>query len=287
MNHLVEHVISAMGTVVAIQLVGPDNEALLSRARDAMQWAAEVERICSRFDPDSELSRLCAVVGEPVPVSPLLEHLLDLAVAVARTSDGAFDPTVGSPPPATWQSIQIDRAAHTVTLHHPLRLDLGAIAKGFAVDLMAQTLHDLPDIAIDAGGDLYCRGHNLLGRPWSIGIRDPFVRGALLARVSIDSGALCTSGSYERRTADGHHLIDPTTGRASQGLVSCSVVGESTAMADALATAAFIMGRERGLPFLEAQGVDALLIDDRGDWHVVNAGGRVHPPGFQNDHPVS
>ena len=286
MNHLVEHVISAMGTVVAIQLVGPDDEALLSRARDAMQWVHDVERICSRFDPDSELSRLCAVVGEPVPVSPLLEHLLDLAVAVARTSDGAFDPTVGSPPPATWQSVQIDREAHRVTLHHPCASIWAPSPRVCRRSHRAGTA-DLPDIAIDAGGDLYCRGHNLLGRPWSIGIRDPFVRGALLTRVSIDTGAICTSGSYERRTADGHHLIDPATGRASQGLVSCTVVGESTAMADALATAAFILGRERGLPFLEAQGVDALLIDDRGDWHVVHAGGRVHPPGFQKDHPVS
>lgn len=284
MNHLVEHVISAMGTVVSIQLVGNDRETLQRRARSAMQWVYEVERTCSRFDRESELSRLSAIVGQPVPVSPMLGQLLELALAVAQASEGAFDPTVGSASPATWRALHIDPGTRTVTLRSPLQLDLGAIAKGFAVDLVAQELSDLPDLVIDAGGDLYCRGRNLLGRPWSIGIRDPFVPGKLLTQVTIATGAICTSGSYERRTPDGHHLIDPVTGRASQGLVSCTVVGESTAMSDAIATAAFVLGLKRGLPFLESQGVDALLIDDRGDWHVVSAGGRVHPHDF---HPVS
>ncbi|HEY0931257.1 MAG TPA: FAD:protein FMN transferase, partial [Gemmatimonas sp.] len=160
-----------------------------------------------------------------------------------------------------------------------MRLDLGAVAKGFAVDLVAESLQDLPSVAINAGGDLYCRGRNLHGRPWSVGIRDPFRSSGLLLHIDVDGLAVCTSGSYERRLANGgHHLIDPARGASAQGMVSCTVAGERAAIADALATAAFIMGPDRAIPFLTDQQVDALLVDEAGYWHTVHAGQRVRFP---------
>lgn len=268
-----------MGTVVSIQLVGDDGPTLLERAKEAMLWVGEVERTCSRFDATSELSRLTTQHGQAVPVSAMLGQLLALACATAAASDGAFDPTVGSVPAARWQDIAIDDVRGTVTLHRPMRLDLGAIAKGFAVDLLARALADLPHVAINAGGDLYCRGHNLRGEPWSVGIRDPFSDGGLLLQLAVDGLSVCTSGSYERRLPDGgHHLIDPALGKSSRGLVSCTVVCEGTAVADGLATAAFIMGAERGASFLADQQVDALLVDEGGRWHTVHAGARVRFP---------
>lgn len=82
-------------------------------------------------------------------------------------------------------------------------------------------------------------------------------------QLAVDGLSVCTSGSYERRLPDGgHHLIDPALGKSSRGLVSCTVVCEGTAVADGLATAAFIMGAERGTSFLADQQVDALLVDE-------------------------
>ncbi len=279
MTELVEHAVSAMGTVVSIQLVGTGGASLLDRAKDAMRWVGEVERTCSRFAPSSELSQLTTQHGRPVAVSPMLAQLLMLARATASISNGAFDPTVGSAPRARWQDIEVDEARGTVVLRQPMRLDLGAIAKGFAVDLIARALADLPSVAINAGGDLYCRGRNLRDEMWSVGIRDPFASGGLLLQLSVDGLAVCTSGSYERQRPDGgHHLIDPLHGTSSRGLVSCTVVCEGAAVADALATAAFVLGAEKGALFLADQQVDALLVDEEGRWHAVHAGARIRFP---------
>jgi len=210
--------VALMGTVVTIEVVthggGPvaETESAMDRAFD---WFRRVESCCSRFDPDSEVSRLATQVGRPVPVSTMLARVVEFALAVADTSGGAFDPTVGGrlvalgfdrnyqtgervPAPSaadavTYRDVAVDAKAPTVTLRRPLVLDLGAVAKGLAIDLAARELQPCRDFVIDAGGDLYLSGHNAAGAPWSVGIRHPR-DDELIESLRVSNIAVCTSG---------------------------------------------------------------------------------------------
>ena len=280
-----ERTTTAMGTVVTIRLAGGPAADHPVRAQRALDWFARVEECCSRFDPSSELRRMGHHVGHPFAASEILFEATRFALAVARASDGAFDPTVGTtmeslgydvawqtgerapsrlPVDATvsWRDIELDEAEHTITLLRPLVLDLGAVAKGLAVDLAAAELADLEHFAIDAGGDLYLAGHNSRDEPWRVGVRHPRDASTQIACLRISGAAVCTSGDYERRlpAGDAHHIVDPRLGSSASGAVSVTVVAPRAMVADALATAAFVLGPARGVAFLERQGVDGLIL---------------------------
>lgn len=303
---LYEFVSTAMSTTVSVQIVGAHSNAP-SLAAEAFDWFRLVEAACSRFDPSSELSRLYRAAPEWVAVSPLLFEVLRVAIAVAHASDGAFDPTVGaalaamgfdtewqtgrtvsaSPSAirAEWRDVELDEATVRVRLRRPLLLDLGAVAKGFALDLAARAMAGVADCCLVAGGDLLCRGRNARGRPWRTAITDPLAPAGTVATVEVDAPeyAVCTSGGYRRRTANGHHLLVPqalahghTADRpvSATGMAGITVVAPQAVIADALSTAAFVMGMERAVPLLAAQGVDALLIAPDGTRVSVAGWGR-------------
>jgi thiamine biosynthesis lipoprotein len=209
---------------------------------------------------------------------------------LARETAGLFDPTVGqmleahgfdlnyrtgerTPSQtkaggrASYRDVLVNPARRSVLLRKPLLLDLGAVAKGLAVDLAACELAPFASFCIDAGGDLLARGQNGRGEPWKIGVRDPRVPDALAYLLTVSGQAVCTSGDYERRTASGdeHHLIDPRTGRSGQALTSATVIAPTALAADGLATAAFLLGPKRGLRLLEREGVGGVLIAPAGD----------------------
>jgi len=265
-----------MGTTVTIEAPGADHVTV----DRAFEWFRTVEQVCTRFDPESELCRLTAHPATAVRVSPLLFEAVRFAIHVAEVSDGAFDPTLGAtmqqrgfdrahrtgvaaplmvdpPTGVNYRDVAIDPEQHTITLLRPLLLDLGAVAKGLAIDLAARELQPCGSYAIDAGGDLYLGGRNGDGQPWSIGIRHPHRPGACIAAVQISDRAVCTSGNYEK----GHHIIDPGTGSSPATVASVTVIAPSAMLADALATAAFVLGPERGLALLEQLEVDGLIID--------------------------
>ncbi len=285
MTAVYEHAAAAMGTVVSIMLAGGEPARHADGAARGLAWFSRVEAVCSRFDEDSELRQLCRHVNVPVPVSELLFEALQFACAVAEASDGAFDPTVGavmetlgfdrhwrtddrSPSltapiaTGTWRDVELDPATHTVTLARPLLLDLGGLAKGLAIDLAAKELAEFEHFAIDAGGDLYLSGCNGEGMPWSVGVRDPRLADAFIARLRARNVAVCTSGDYERRTAmgDAHHLVDPRTTTSAADAISATVVASHAMVADALATAAFVLGPARGIALLERHGVEGLIV---------------------------
>jgi thiamine biosynthesis lipoprotein len=149
-----------------------------------------------------------------------------------------------------------------------LVLDLGAVAKGLAVDLAARALSGMKNFAIDAGGDLYFGGHNVDGDPWSVGIRHPRNEHELFATLRVSNMAVCTSGDYERRSPNGedggeegeHHILNPRTGASPTMVASATVVAPTAMVADALATAAFVLGPTDGLRLLNRHGVDGLLL---------------------------
>jgi FAD:protein FMN transferase len=278
-----------MGTVVTIHVVSPANTADAAIDR-AFGWFHEIERCCTRFNEQSELMRLCARPGVPVPVSAILFEAVQFALLVGEESGGAFDPTVGHrmaargfnrelrtrqlvPPspslsPATghdttWHDIALDPAENTITLRCPLTLDLGAVAKGLAIDTAANELAPFTNFSIDAGGDLYLGGLNERGLPWSVGIRHPRDHGELIASLHASNQAVCTSGDYERplpHNPSEHHILDPRTGTSPGTVASATVVAPTAILADALATAIFVLGPQAGIELLERLGVEGLIV---------------------------
>ena len=250
-----------MGTVVTFQVVGAPDSAGVARAVD---WFRTIEACCTRFDEASELRQLCARVGDPVAVSEMLFQALEFSVMVAEESGGAFDPTAGPAMIAgsSFRDVSLDAERRTVTLRRPLMLDLGGVAKGLAVDAAARELQPFGDFAIDAGGDLYLGGSNASGTPWTVGIRHPRDTERVIESVIISNAAVCTSGDYEALgiQSDGsHHIIDPRTGRSANELASVTVIASSAMVADALGTAAFVLGPTAGIALLERHGVRGVL----------------------------
>ncbi len=276
-----------MDTLVSMEVVHSTvSDDCAGPVERAFDWFREVEQRCSRFDPLSELVRLCGYAGEPVAVTPLLYRAIEFALAVAAASGGAFDPTIGRrleaagfnqnyrtgertasgiDPAAssTYRDVILDPERQTVTLQRPLVLDLGAVAKGLAIDLAARELRSFGNFAINAGGDLFAQGKNAAGEPWVVGIRHPREDAALFETLRVSDVAVCTSGDYERRRRDGeqgHHILEPQSGRSAGQTMSATVIAPTAMAADALATAAFVLGPAEGLAFLEQEGVEGLIV---------------------------
>lgn len=278
-----------MDTTVTLEVgASSDKRAALDAIERAFGWFARVEAVCSRFEAGSELSAVSGSVGRPVRVSPVLLEPLAFALVLAEETEGAFDPTVGGAlaeagfdrnyrtgeraavvaSAGTFRDVAIDRAAGTVTLRRPLVLDLGAVAKGFAVDLAGRELAGFERVAVFAGGDVLVRTPE--AEPFEVGIQHPRDPEALLAVLSLREGAVCTSGDYVRSGARGHHLLDGRSRTATAGVASVSVVAPSAMLADGLSTAAFALGVKRGLELLAANEVEGLIVTSELECHATD-----------------
>jgi thiamine biosynthesis lipoprotein len=274
-----------MGTLVTMEIPAavahPGAEAALERA---FGWFYQVEACCTRFDPASELMRLTANIGVPTPASAILFESVQFALKVAEETGGAFDPTVGRRMEAdgfnqehrtgaiihtpfeaaqiepgddvSYRDVLLDPGRATITLLRPLILDLGAVAKGLAVDMAARELEPFQDFSIDAGGDLYLGGSGPRGEPWCVGIRHPRQDHALIASLRVSNQAVCTSGDYER----GRHIVDPRAHAPAGSVASATVIAPGAMLADALSTAVFVLGPLEGLALLDRMGVDGLIV---------------------------
>jgi thiamine biosynthesis lipoprotein len=255
--------VALMGTFVTIHVVGrgADPQQAIHReeaVERAFEWFRRIEESCTRFEARSELRQLTAQVGIAVPVSAILYEAVQFALAVAEESSGAFDPTVGHAMETrgfnqeyrtgqtirtdlepggsvSYRDVRLDPSRKTITLLRPLILDLGAIAKGLAIDLAARELRRFENFAIDAGGDLYLGGCSTNGQPWSIGIRHPGRDNELIDSLRVSNRAVCTSGDYERQIpTQGHHILDPRVGAPARAVASVTVVAPTAMLADAL-----------------------------------------------------
>jgi thiamine biosynthesis lipoprotein len=252
------HTFSSMGTVVTIHVVGSgathEQRLECERAIDrAAKWFSHIEARCSRFDPQSELMQLAARAGTPVPASAMVLECVKFALAVADESAGAFDPTLGA---AGYLDVHVDTIGKTILLDRPHVLDLGAVAKGLAIDTAARELKPYKNFVIDAGGDLYCAGRNAKGEPWSVGIRHPDKEGELFETLRVSDASVCTSGTYER----GGHITDPRTGAPATSVASATVIAPTAMVADALSTAAFVLGPRDGIALLERHHVEGFIV---------------------------
>ena len=287
----------SMDTWVNVQIVSDQPRQTVEPAvQRALAWFETVERICTRFDPTSEVMQLLGKVGHPVRVSTLLFEVVAFALDLARQTDGAFDPTVGATleqmgfnvhyrtgeavhsgvaGKVSYADVRLDRRARSILLKRPVVLDLNAVAKGLAIDLAVQELHDQPDLCFEAGGDLAVRGTNASGELWHVGIQHPRAPGLLARTLRVTDVAVCTSGDYERRSPEPNaagHILDARTGQSVTGLASVTVVAPTAMAADGLSTAAMVLGRERGLQLLEDQGVSGLLMSPDGTYVTTITG---------------
>ncbi|MDG2385483.1 MAG: FAD:protein FMN transferase [Pirellulaceae bacterium] len=285
-----------MGTTYTIKLSGLPSGLVLTQVRAEVE--AQLEQIndwMSTYRVDSEISRFNrAQKGEWIDVSEPTTQVVKMALALHRLTEGAFDPTVTpwvelwnfGPDPRrrrTPTQAEIDAAGQWVGAEQiavradppalrkravGLKLDLSGIAKGFAVDCLAEILdrHGVKGYMIEIGGEIRTRGLNAKQRPWSIGIEAPQDDHRMIALVlRLRDSCLATSGDYRNFfVEDGKrysHLIDPRTGRpVEHQLASVTVLDRSCARADALATAMMIMGADLASEFAESQNLAAMFL---------------------------
>lgn len=283
-----------MGTYIQLTLRGPDKAAL-----DAAMTAAwqEMTRLETAFDPwkgEGPLHRLNdSPAGTPVPLGGDVADLLRLALDFRTRSSGAFSPTLGAMirlwgfaemadphlPPAQAiadtlphvdpTGLTLSENGTAVRTDPRLLVDLGGIAKGEIVDKVAQLLtrRGVNDFIVNAGGNLLVRGDRGDG-PWKIGVADPDDRDALAAKLAVTDLAVVTSGDYERFfEKDGvryHHIFDPATGYPARGMRSVTIVAPSCGLSDALSTAVFVLGEDRGLALARNSGAEVMIIGNDG-----------------------
>lgn len=291
----------ALGTVVTFCFPEPvAGDATRDHCvQEALGWIEAVEAACSRFDPQSEVVSLWRRPGEWMPISAVLAGALDMALRLAVMTGGAFDPSIGArltrrdprghqytgerlavadTPPASFRDIELDLDCRWVRLRLPLLLDLGALAKGLAVDLAARALGPAGPCVVDAGGDVYLVGRPARGR-WRVGIAGGADR--LLGTIGcIGASAVCTSGPWFGAVGGGgHHLLDARTHRSANRARSATAIASSAMVADGAATAAFILGPRDGVALLSALGIEGLV--------QASDGNLAHTPGLRAFKPTT
>lgn len=288
----VEQTAIMMDTVVQIAIY--DNHRSVAEVEKIIESAfariKQIERITNDYDDSSSISRVNRVAGwQPVAVDSELVTLITTSERIARLSSGAFDITIGSVKrlwqftsehPSLPEVVAINQALRGVGMQHlrlmgdQLRLaapgvvlDLGAIAKGYAVDEAIRVLQrqGITDAMVNAGGNLRTLSSELtrgLRRVW---IKHPRETHRFFGFFPMDAGCVATSGDYERYfvldSVRYHHILDPKTGYPARGCVSVTIVAPSAMEADALSTAIFVMGPERGMALIqELPEVEGVII---------------------------
>lgn len=265
----------AMGTYITLTACGSSAGEGLAAAEEKI---TALEKLWSVNDENSEIYKANRSGGEAVHLHKETAGLLRSALETAEKTGGAFDPTV-YPLVEAWgfnsheyripEDDEIKRLLENVgyrkiklegeTLRLPagVRIDLGAVGKGYAGDAAAALLKKagINSALLNIGGNVQAVGRKPDGNKWIIGIRNPFDKGGLAGIIEAENTAVITSGGYERcfTGSDGrtyHHIIDPETGRpAESGLASVTVIAESGEYADSLSTALFVMGQEKAAAY--------------------------------------
>jgi FAD:protein FMN transferase len=287
-------VLLGFGTTLSLQVAHEDERRIEHALDAAVAMLRRIEAQMSLFDPDSALSRLNRDGVLHAPPAELLE-LLQIAKAVSRASDGAFDVTVqplwqvfaaaqrdGRLPEArdveraralvAWQSLEL--SPHRLCLRRPgMAVTLNGIAQGHAADRVRQVLagHGIRHALVDAG-EFAMLGRNADGKRWTLGIADPRPEAALLARLSADGRCVATSADNATSfSADHrhHHIFDPRTGYSPPALAGVTVAAASGAIADALTKVIFVAGPRRASALALGWGADVLWVDKEGRWQAT------------------
>ena len=265
-----------MGTRITVELWAEDRQ----KADEAM----------STYKPTSEISRVNARAADgPMRISKELFGLLTTAIEYSEITEGAFDITYASVgylydfrkhvhpdeaaiskalPAVNYRHVLLDRGNQTVRFTQKgVRIDLGGIAKGYAVDRGIEILkaRGFTRAYVGAGGDSRIVGDRF-GKPWMVGIRDPSKGpGAVITSVPLVDAAISTSGDYERFFDEGgvryHHIIDPRTGHSASKVRSATVIGPYATRTDGLSKTAFVLGPEKAMEiYNRIDDIDAIIV---------------------------
>jgi len=290
----------AMNTEIQIYALDTENLEYVAAVEDLVH---SIEARLSRFLPDSELCRFNRRVDAVVGVSGLMLEVLSKSLDLHYKTGGIFDPAVLADleragydrsfqqvpraagnlpvqPEGTALSIsqlRLDRERSTAAAPQGLRIDLGGIGKGYAVDGAARLLEPARDFLVNAGGDIFASGDGPDGDGWLVGVTNPRDIDASISLVRLHNEALATSTTAVRRwQRDGrwlHHLIDPRTRQpAESGVISVTVVAPTATEADVYAKTALLLGLKEGPGFLERRGTPGFFITEDG--------GLIHTSGW-------
>lgn len=282
-----------MGTEISVYLWHED-PAAAERALEAV--FAEMDRINALMSTYVDESRISEVnrdaAGGWVEAGDELFTLVQRSLDMSVLTRGAFDITYDSvgqhydfrerrrPDEATianelaridYTLVEMDERSRAVRFaREGVRINLGGIAKGYAVERGVQVLseHGVRHARVTAGGDTRLLGDRL-GQPWVVGVRDPNDEGRVTIRLPLEDEAISTSGDYERFfIEDGtryHHILEPATGQPASGVRSATVVGPDAVITDALSTSVFVMGVDEGLRLIGAlPDYEGIVIDAKG-----------------------
>jgi thiamine biosynthesis lipoprotein len=300
-HQVVQQQLFTFGTLVTISIWTdkPDQANLLIQ-----QLSADFETQHIQWHPSNQESLLAKInqqiqTGETAKINPSLVELINLAIIYSKQSENLFNPAIGQLVDL-WHFDQVVADQHEVTKppsekkiqsllalkplmsdlvlnkrqllssNRSVKLDLGAFAKGYAVDLAIKSIKDagFKNALVNAGGDIKALGSKG-GKAWKIGIRNPFYQQQIeipvLASMELkDNESIMTSGDYERyfnyQGKHYHHIIDPRNGYPTNGFHSVTVVHSDAALADAAATAIFIAGKESWKQIAKNMGVDKIML---------------------------
>jgi len=282
----------SMETTVEIQIITQN----IRRADSAIDAAfAEIQRLNDKYtvyDSNSYLSKINK--SDFFPLDDETYYLFKKCEYYNIISKGAFDPAIGNIIKAlgfessqpelipedsvlaylsknNWKLIQLT-SDHKIIKPLNLRINLGAIAKGYAVDKMFDIVksYGFEQFLINAGGEIKC-----CGKEWKIGIQHPRQKDRIIGEIRVKDNSIATSGDYERyRIQNGkriNHIFNPITGKVADQCQSVTIISDNTLQADALATAVFVLGPIEGLKLIESlNNTEVLIFDKNGQMYRSN-----------------
>lgn len=286
-----------MGTWAEITVYSQDVKSANIAINSAFDAMTAVDGLMSAYNQDSEISEINRQAGKKsVGVSPQTFFVIKSAIHYSEISDGAFDITIsplvrswgffrkqGRIPPqeeinqqralVNYRLIELDSERNRIKLlKNGMALDLGGIAKGYAVDQAIEKLRaaKVENVLVNLSGNMYAMGHPKDRAAWRIGIRHPRQKADLLGFIELKEEAIATSGDYEKFFIHNgkrySHIINPSTGYPVSGIASVTIIAPTAMEADALSTAVFVLGTEKGLQLIKSKdGVEGIIvqIDDK------------------------
>ncbi|MHC4559393.1 MAG: FAD:protein FMN transferase [Planctomycetota bacterium] len=301
-----------MGTFARVVAVAEDSGTAEKCIQAAFEEINKVDDLMSHYKSDSEISRVNRDGAKrPVQVSESTYEVLQRSVEFSRLSEGAFDVTVGplvdlfrsaekkqvapgkeeidrTRSKVGFEKLKLDDNNRTVQFAvDGMRLDLGGIAKGYAIDKAIEAIrrYDVMGAMVDIGGDIRCYGVPPKEKDnWLIGLQDPnstiqgFGGGELFLKLKLADGAVTTSGDYQQfiliEGKRHSHIINRKTGTSVEGLSSVTIIADNATDADALATAVSVMGAEKGLVLIEKiPQTEAILITSQPKTELIKTSG--------------
>ena len=276
-NVLVERQVTLMGSVFNITVVDHDSVSANQNIDQCIAEITRIENLISEWQPQTQISEVNRNAGiKPVKVDREVFELTARAIEYSKMSEGAFDISIvaldkiwkfdgsmtemptkesikNSVRNVNYQMILLDRDASTIFLQQKgMKIGFGSIGKGYAADKGRELLQKLgvKSGIVDASGDIATWGTQTNGKPWAIGIRNPFKRHKITKILKLKHGTVATSGNYEKYAEiDGvrySHIINPKTGFPATGLTSVTIYGSSAEFANALSTSMMVLGKEKG-----------------------------------------